>query len=117
MQFPSHFHIIFKAGIGSGSNKRYKTDIYIGPIKAKELKYFRLILFVAVLAYVFFGLIYRIYLPGKIPMSMTQRYVVAGILEAIFASTYFSRWVKEHLEAVMYLAVSACFPTYCTSRT
>ncbi len=81
----------------------------LGPYKTKELKYFRLILFVSVIAYIFFGLLYRIYLPGEIPMSMTHRYVVAGILGVIFASTYLSGWVKEHLETVMYLAVSTAF--------
>ncbi|MFP3953203.1 MAG: diguanylate cyclase domain-containing protein [Candidatus Acetothermia bacterium] len=85
------------------------SDRDLAPEKAEELKYFRLILIVGILAYVLFGLIYRIYLPGPIPMTMIQRFVVSGIFGSIFLGTYLSRRVRENLEIVMYLTVSTAF--------
>lgn len=74
-----------------------------------ELFYFRLILAIGASAYLLFGIFYRLYVPGEIPMSMAQRIGASGFLLTILAVTYLSSRARERIELLMYLAISGAF--------
>jgi diguanylate cyclase (GGDEF)-like protein/PAS domain S-box-containing protein len=74
-----------------------------------ELKYFRLVLGSTAVAYILFGLFYRVYVPGEIPMSLPQRLGAAGFFLVLAFLTYISRWARENVEVLMYLAASGAF--------
>ena len=74
-----------------------------------ELTYFRLILGSTAATYLLFGIVYRVYVPGEIPMSLSQRLGAAGFFLVIALLTYVSSWARENVEVLMYLAASAAF--------
>jgi len=74
-----------------------------------ELTYFRLVLGSTAGAYILFGLFYRIYVPGDIPMSLSQRLGAACFFLLLAFSTYISSWARENVEALMYIAASGAF--------
>jgi len=74
-----------------------------------KLLYFRVVLLVAAASYLLFGLIYKIYIPDSFPMSMTQRVVVSLFFLLILTLTYLSKWARERIEVLMYLAAAVAF--------
>lgn len=72
----------------------------------KGLTYLRLILLAAGVAYLIFGWAYQAYLPGSLPMSMTQRIGASLFFFSILAFTYLSSWAKENPEILMYLGAA-----------
>ncbi|MFW6013440.1 MAG: HD domain-containing phosphohydrolase [Candidatus Bipolaricaulota bacterium] len=74
-----------------------------------QLLYFRIILGAAAGFYIAFGVIYRSFPLQEFPMSMTQRYVAAGFFLILLFATYMSKWVRRHVELLMYTAAAAAF--------
>jgi diguanylate cyclase (GGDEF)-like protein/PAS domain S-box-containing protein len=74
-----------------------------------ELTYFRLVLGSTAATYLLFGLVYRIYVAGEIPMSLSHRLGAAIFFITIAFLTYVSSWAKRHVEVLMYLAASGAF--------
>ena len=71
-----------------------------------KLLYFRLVLIAGALAYLLFGIIYGIYIPGEVPMSFSHRLGVSGFFLIILATTYLSERARKRIELLIYVAIS-----------
>ncbi len=89
--------------------KKNGEETYSDLTRRNELPYFRSILLAGALAYVLFGLVYNVYLPGDFPMSIKQRICASAFFLVILAGTYLSRWARENVVFLMYLAASGAF--------
>lgn len=74
-----------------------------------ELFYFRLVLAFGAVAYPLFGIVYKLYVPSEVPMSVAQRLGASGFFFLILIATYLSGRARNKIELLMYLAVSGAF--------
>lgn len=72
----------------------------------RRLRYFRVVMAATAVSYLLFGWMYKAYLPGSFPMSMTQRIGAALFFLALLSLTFLSTRAREKVVSLMYLGAA-----------
>lgn len=74
-----------------------------------KILYFRIVLFTGFLAYPLFGFVYRSYMAFSDPLPFSYRWVSSLFFLVLFVSTFFSNFIREKINDVLYFAVGFAF--------